>query len=85
VRIDWTCDPARTASLSQRVFEEVEFVRSTPLSRNQVSAIRDALQREFEANSQENGYILNQIYGPTRTATPRRWRRRSACRTASAP
>ena len=27
VRIEWTCDPARTATLVQRVFEEIEFVQ----------------------------------------------------------
>ena len=29
VRIEWTCDPARTATLVQRVFEEIEFVKAT--------------------------------------------------------
>ncbi len=61
VRIDWTCDPARTAALVQRVFEEIEFVRSTPLSRGQVTIIRDALLRDFERKSEDNGYLLNQI------------------------
>lgn len=61
VRIDWTCDPARTATLVQRVFEEIEFVRATPLSTQQVAAIRAALLREFEMNSQDNGYLLNEI------------------------
>jgi zinc protease len=61
VRIDWTCDPARTATLVQRVFEEIAFVRTTPLSPDQVALIREALLREFERNSQDNGYLLNQI------------------------
>lgn len=61
VHIDWTCDPARTAALVQRVFEEIEFIKATPLSSEQVTLIRDALLREFEANSQDNGYLLNQI------------------------
>ena len=61
VRIDWTCDPARTATLVQRVFEEIAFVRNTPLSPNQVALIREVLLREFERNSQDNGYFLNQI------------------------
>jgi zinc protease len=61
VRIDWTCDPARTATLVQRVFEEIAFVKATPLSPDQVTLIRGALLREFERNSQENGYLLNQI------------------------
>jgi zinc protease len=61
VRIDWTCDPARTATLVQRVFEEIEFVKATPLSPNQVTLIRESLLREFERDSQDNGYLLNQI------------------------
>jgi zinc protease len=61
VRIDWTCDPARTATLVRRVFEEIEFVRSTSLSADGVAMIREILLRQFEANSQNNGYLLNQI------------------------
>ena len=61
VRIDWTCDPARTSSLVQRVMEEVAFVRDTLLSPGQVSRVRSILLREFEKNSQENGYLLGQI------------------------
>src|SRR5512139_3597993 len=61
VRIDWTCDPARTESLVKRVFEEIEFVKATPLSPEQVIRIHDVLKRDFEKNSQENGYLLNEI------------------------
>ena len=61
VRIDWTCDPARTPTLVQRVFDEIEFVKGTPLSSGQLRLIRGALLREFEVDSQENGYLLNQI------------------------
>jgi zinc protease len=61
VKIDWTCDPARTESLVQRVFKEIAFVRDTSLSSRQVTSIRDVLLREFETNSQSNGYLLNQI------------------------
>jgi zinc protease len=61
VRIEWTCDPARTAALVQRVFDEIEFVRRTPLSTGQVSRIREALKRDFETDSQDNGYLLDQI------------------------
>jgi zinc protease len=61
VRIDWTCDPARTATLVQRVFEEIAFVKGTLLPAGRVAVIRDALLRDFERNSQENGYLLNQI------------------------
>ena len=61
LRIDWTCDPMRTAALVQRVFEEIAFVKATPLLPGQVATIRGVLQREFEANSQDNGYLLDQI------------------------
>jgi zinc protease len=61
VQIEWTCDPARTATLVQRVFEEIAFVRTTHLGRAQLSLIREALLRDFERNSQDNGYLLNQI------------------------
>ena len=37
LRIDWTCDPARTATLGQRVLQEIGFVRTTPLSSNQMA------------------------------------------------
>ena len=61
VRIGWTCDPARTSSLVQRVFEEVRFVRETLLPPDRVGRVRDVLLRDFEKDSQENGYLLNQI------------------------
>jgi predicted Zn-dependent peptidase len=61
VRIEWTCDPARTASLVQRVFEEIAFVKDTLLSPDQVANMREGLLREYESNSQDNGYLLNQI------------------------
>ena len=61
VRIEWTSDPARTATLVQRVFEEIDFVRNIQYSSGQVGRIREALLREFERNSQDNRYLLNQI------------------------
>jgi zinc protease len=61
VRIEWTCDPARTAMLVQRVFDEIAFVKATALSSNQVALIREGLVREFQRNSEDNGYLLNQI------------------------
>jgi zinc protease len=61
LRIDWTCDPERTATLVKRVFDEIEYVRGTSFSPAQVARIRDALMREFERNRDDNGYLLNQI------------------------
>jgi len=61
VRIEWTCDPARTSTVVQRVFKEIAFVRTTVLSPRQVAGISDSLLREFETNSQNNSYLLRQI------------------------
>jgi len=61
VRIDWTCDPARTAALAQRVLDEIAVVSSTRLSPDQMTLIREGLLREFETNSQQNGYFLQAI------------------------
>jgi zinc protease len=61
VRIAWACDPARVDALVERVFEEIAFVKRTPLSFNQVSRIRTALRNDYDDDSQNNGYLLNQI------------------------
>ncbi len=61
VRIEWTCDPARTTALVQRVFDEIAFVRDTAISARQLTAIRGGLLREYEQNSQDNRYLLAQL------------------------
>ena len=61
VRIEWTCDPARTDSLVQRVWQEIEYVRDLRLSAQQLMLVRESLVREFERSSQDNGYLLSAI------------------------
>jgi zinc protease len=61
VRIEWTCDPARTDALVRRVFQEIEFVKGTRLGEGQMARVRDTLVREFEQNSLDNRYLLTQI------------------------
>jgi zinc protease len=61
VKIDWTCDPARAAELTQRVLDEVGFVRRTLLGPDQMSLVRSSLERDVERNSEDNGYLLSQI------------------------
>jgi zinc protease len=70
VRIDWTCDPAQTDTLVRRVFDEIAYLKARPLSAMQMTLIRENLLRDFERNSQDNGYFLNEIarryqYGET--------------------
>src|SRR5204862_3555481 len=59
--IEWTCDPARTASLVKRVFEEIEALKATYISRDHLGRIRQGLLREYELDSQDNGYFLNEL------------------------
>jgi zinc protease len=61
VRIDWTCDPARTEELVGHVFDDIAWLRNTPLTADQVFRVRESLVRDFEKNSQSNGFLLNQI------------------------
>ena len=49
VRIDWTCDPSRTATLVQRVFDEIAFIKATPLSPAQLTVIREAAYAAVKA------------------------------------
>ena len=50
-----------TPELVERVFDEVAFVKRTQLTFLQVQRIRTALGRDYDENSQDNGYLLNQI------------------------
>jgi zinc protease len=61
LRIEWTCDPAQADSLVQRVWQEIAYVRDLRLSSQQLMLIRESLQRDFERDSQDNGYLLNAI------------------------
>ena len=48
-------------SLVSRVFVEVNAVRDTAFSDEQMTRIRGYWQRELDRSSQDNGYLLNQI------------------------
>ncbi len=61
VRIEWTCDPQQTSALVQRVFDEIAFVKSNPLSPGQMARLRDSLVRDYQRNSADNRYFLNEI------------------------
>ncbi len=61
IRIEWTCDPARTDMLVKRVFEEIESLRATRFSGSQMAYLRQGLLREYEQNSEDNAYLLNQL------------------------
>jgi zinc protease len=61
LRIEWTCDPARADSLVQRVWQEIGYVRDLRLTSQQLMLVQESLRRDFERESQDNGYLLNAI------------------------
>jgi hypothetical protein len=61
VVINWTCEPARVESTVQRVFQEVEAIRATPISPDMQGRVRAYLERELERSSEDNAYFLRQI------------------------
>ncbi len=61
IRIEWTCDPARTSALVQRVFDEIDFVRTTALRQEGMASLRQTVKRELDDQQQNNGYWLGQI------------------------
>ena len=62
MRIDWTCDPARTDDArAARVRGDRVRQGHAAVAQTRWRSIRESLLREFERNSQDNGYFLNQI------------------------
>jgi zinc protease len=61
VRIEWTCDPARTSALVKRVFDEIALLKAAQYSSGQMALIREGLLRDYEKNSQDNRYLLNRV------------------------
>jgi zinc protease len=61
VSISFGSDPQRVEALVKRVFEEIEKLKTTAATDAQVSEVRQGLLRDFEANLQQNSYLLNQI------------------------
>jgi zinc protease len=61
ISIQFGCSPERTDDLIKRVFEEIEKFKSEGPTEKQLTDEKEALLREFETNSKQNGYLLNQI------------------------
>jgi zinc protease len=90
IRIDWTCDPSRTAALVRRVFDEIAFVRRSYLSQEQTGRLQALLLRDLQQDVQNNGYLLNEIAqryendDAANVATVFDWRQRIASLSSSA-
>ena len=61
ISINFGSSPDRTEDLIKRVFEEIEKFKTEGPTEKQLADEKEALLREFETNSKQNGYLLNQI------------------------
>ena len=63
VTIGFGSDPQRTDTLQDRVLAEIEAFKKDGPSERDVNDTREALLREFENGTTQNGYLLTQISG----------------------
>jgi zinc protease len=61
VTITFACDPARTQDLVKALFDVVEDFKTTGPSTGQVADAQAALRRDYETDSRQNGFVLNQL------------------------
>jgi zinc protease len=61
VTIRFGCDPARTAELTARVFDDIAALKRDGPSRGQVADVVQSFQRDFETNSHKNAWVLGEI------------------------
>jgi zinc protease len=61
ITIQFGCAPERTDDLIKRVFQEIELLKTNGPTEKQLNDEKEALGRDFETNSKQNAYLLNQI------------------------
>src|SRR6266568_3324735 len=61
--ITFSCDPARLDELIKRTYQEIERLKTNGPTEKQVADEREALLRDFETSSRQNGFLLNQLAG----------------------
>lgn len=61
ITIQFGSAPERTDELIKRVFEEIQKFKKDGPTEKQLNDEKEALIRQFETNSTQNGYLLNQI------------------------
>jgi zinc protease len=61
ITIQFGCAPERTDDLIKRVFQEIELLKTNGPTEKQLNDEKEALGRDFETNSKQNGYLLSQI------------------------
>jgi len=63
VSIQFGGDPQRVDVLLKRVFEEIEKLKTSGPTEQEIADEKEALLREFETSSKQNGFLLTQIAG----------------------
>jgi zinc protease len=61
VSMSFACDPTRTDGLVRALFDTIEKFKANGPGEGQMADARAALARDFEVNSKENSYVLNQV------------------------
>jgi zinc protease len=61
IRIQFGSDPQRTEELVARVLKEIDAFKANGPTEKQVADEKQALLRDFEANTKQNGYLVQQI------------------------
>src|SRR6266404_3767849 len=61
IAIEFGCAPERTDDLIKRVFQEIEQFKTAGPTDKQVNDEKEALLRDFETNSKQNGFLLAQL------------------------
>jgi zinc protease len=61
--VQFGSDPQRTDDLVKQVFSEIDKLRTQGPADKELADEKEALQREFETSSKQNGFLLSQIVG----------------------
>jgi zinc protease len=63
ITIQFGSDPQRVDTLVKRVFDEIEKFKTSGPTEKQLTDEKQALLRDFETGSKQNGFLLTQISG----------------------
>jgi zinc protease len=61
ISIEFGSDPQRVDGLVKRVFEEIEKLKAEGPNEKELADEKEALLRQFETSSKQNGFLMNQI------------------------
>jgi zinc protease len=61
ISIDFGANPDRLNALIKTVFDQIELLKKTGPTEQQVADVKEGLLRDFEQSTKQNGYLLGQI------------------------